>query len=729
MIVRSMRLLALCGLLVACGGESNSGGSLMQQNTQPILNLQGKLTVSLGVGDIYAEPGYTATDAEDGDITAQVQRSPSDLNTNVIGDTLLTYSVQDSQGGTATATRILRITATQSSVDNTPPTVTLVGTETVRVIAGGSFNWGSIGATAHDAEDGVLTVSVSPSAPDTLPTGEHILTYFATDSEGLQASATRNLIVSEPLAVNQQSMGMGLNGINDWTTQIPFIDLMKQSRAWKDWINRTELDFDVDENDWLLSLQDGQTAGTVFLTMQENSWHGELPFDRAHVFYEGEGVIRYTVAARRINNESVTGHHVVSLDWGNAFLSIIETNPDNPIRNIRIIPEPFLDTYNAREIFNPQWLSRIEQFRALRFMDWMRTNNSTLAEWENRPKRESRTWRSAPLEIMIELANTVNAAPWFTIPHLADDNFVQQFATVLKEQLNPSLIAYIEHSNEVWNWQFQQAQYANTTGRARWGDVGNAYMQWHGMRTAQICDAFKLGHFANETDRIKCVLGVQTSYHGLQKGAMECPLWVEKGNEACHTHGFDYIAVTSYFAGALNGPSQMDSLEDTEWETIMRGWIAEGDTGVQKAIDHLKTGDGFRSLERYTNYQGAAAHLQEEFEYWVDYAHSFDLEVIAYEGGQHITGNGKAVQNDDDFINFHIAINQHSEMYDIYTDVFNAWKDSGAQLHMHFVDIGKASKYGSWGALENYKQETSSRWQAIEDFNTQVACWWDNCDE
>lgn len=642
MIIRGVGLLGLCSILLACGGESGTGGLVGPQNAQPQITLSGDSSLSLQAGETYVEPGFSAVDAEDGNITAQVTVIPATVDTTEAGEITITYSVVDSSGARATASRAI-------------------------VIKGNL-----------------------PSA---------------------------------------NAMGMGLNGINDWSTQMPYIDLMKQSRSWKDWIERTDLGFNVDDNDWVLSLKDGQTAGTVFLTWNADDWNSELPFDRVHVLYDGEGVIRYTVAASKITGESITGHDVVRVGWGNSFLSITETNSSNPIRNIRIIPEPLLNAYNDGEIFNPEWLSRIDQFRALRFMDWMATNNATLSQWEDRSTPESRIWKPAPLEVMIELANTLNADPWFNIPHLADDNFVHQFALTVKANLNPGLNAYIEHSNEVWNWQFQQAQYANTAGRARWGDLGNAYMQWHGMRTAQICDAFKLGPFASEKQRIKCVLGVQTAYHGLQKGAMECPQWVDEGNDACYKHGIDYIAITSYFAGALNGPSTIDTEDDLLWESIMRGWIAEGDPGVQKAINHLKTGDGFRSLEKYTDFQGVVPKMREEFDYWVGYAQSFGLEVIAYEGGQHITANGKAVQNDEDFIDFHIAINKHPEMYDVYTDLFNAWKASGAQLHMHFVDIGNASKYGSWGALENYRQDTSPRWQAIEDFNTQVACWWEGCDE
>ena len=45
----------------------------------------------------------------------------------------------------------------------------------------------------------------------------------------------------------------------------------------------------------------------------------------------------------------------------------------------------------------------------------------------------------AAIEYMIQLANTLGADPWFNIPHAADDNFVKQFASLVKNTLRPDL--------------------------------------------------------------------------------------------------------------------------------------------------------------------------------------------------------------------------------------------------------------------------------------------------
>jgi hypothetical protein len=89
--------------------------------------------------------------------------------------------------------------------------------------------------------------------------------------------------------------------------------------------------------------------------------------------------------------------------------------------------------------------------------------------------------------------------------------------------------------------------------------------------------------------------------------------------------------------------------------------------------------------------------------------------LVAYEGGQHIVGN-KKVKNNKDLNNFFIELNRRPEMYDLYTELLNDWEKSGGGLFMHFVDIGKPSKHGSWGALEYVEQKESPKYNALIDF-------------
>ncbi len=69
----------------------------------PVIQLLGSETITMQAGAAYVEPGYTATDNCDGDITAKVQ--VSGLDRYIAGTYTLVYSVSDAYGNRAEATR------------------------------------------------------------------------------------------------------------------------------------------------------------------------------------------------------------------------------------------------------------------------------------------------------------------------------------------------------------------------------------------------------------------------------------------------------------------------------------------------------------------------------------------------------------------------------------------------------------------------------------------------
>lgn len=110
----------------------------------------------------------------------------------------------------------------------------------------------------------------------------------------------------------------------------------------------------------------------------------------------------------------------------------------------------------------------------------MLTNGSPIQTWEDRPRMEDATWTSwgVPAEVMIDLSNQIGADPWFTMPHMADDAYVSNFATLVRDRLHPRLKAYVEYSNEVWNFIFPQAQWAGAQAEAMWGPSETGWIQF-----------------------------------------------------------------------------------------------------------------------------------------------------------------------------------------------------------------------------------------------------------
>jgi hypothetical protein len=53
------------------------------------------------------------------------------------------------------------------------------------------------------------------------------------------------------------SVGTGLQGLADWSSQYPFLDTMKLSRVWFDWERRTAEGIQVNGKGWVTSFDKG----------------------------------------------------------------------------------------------------------------------------------------------------------------------------------------------------------------------------------------------------------------------------------------------------------------------------------------------------------------------------------------------------------------------------------------------------------------------------------------
>ena len=74
----------------------------------PELNLEGKTTISLEKGNAYQEPGFTANDNCDGDITDRVEITGT-VDTSKVGTYTLTYTVRDTYENEVTVTRTVKV--------------------------------------------------------------------------------------------------------------------------------------------------------------------------------------------------------------------------------------------------------------------------------------------------------------------------------------------------------------------------------------------------------------------------------------------------------------------------------------------------------------------------------------------------------------------------------------------------------------------------------------------
>ncbi|WP_235857875.1 calcium-binding protein [Marimonas lutisalis] len=540
------------------------------------------------------------------------------------------------------------------------------------------------------------------------------------------------------VGLDNPSLAMGLNGIADWSTQHPFIDVMKTARPWvghegADWgawdAARLAEGGYLDESGWPKALPPGVDRIEAFiLTDQPEAATGLA--GRYRVRWEGEGGLKITGRLRRVQMDEAAREAWFSYTPGEGLvaLAITATEAGNPIRNIEVVHEDHVALHELGVTFNPDWIARIADLRGIRFMDWMLTNGSPVTGWDNRPTRGdfSYGWRGVPLEVMVDLANRIGADPWFCMPHLAGDDFAGQFAGYVRDHLDPRLKVYVEYSNELWNYTFPQARWAGEQARLRWGvQAGDdAWMQFAGMRAAQVMRAWG-GVFAGpDAARLVRVMGVHTGWMGLEEPFMEAPLWVAEDGQvnlrpAAH---FDAYAVSGYFGFEL-GDGEEGRLEDT------RRWIAESveiaeaaarQEGLQrKALEAAIAPVRFeRAIPRAAQAvrEGSLSELTETlWPYHRAVAARNGLELTMYEGGTHAVGHGRA-SGDAELTAFFNAFNYSPEMAALYGELLDAWRDVGGQMFNAFVDVAPPSQFGSWGALRHL-QDDNPRWDVLMAVN------------
>ena len=225
----------------------------------------------------------------------------------------------------------------------------------------------------------------------------------------------------------QSRLGINLSGVVDWNTEHPFVDVFRSSRAWisqqqgQPWGKGPALD--VDEHGWITKLAPDGFAETPLLT------GGRAPEGDYVCLFEGDGQIGFGSNSKMVSRDA--GRIVVHLDprKEGTFLSIRKTNPENPVRNIRVLM-PGTEVSYRSEPFSSGFLRRWRELNTIRFMDWMETNGSKQKDWADRPKSEDATWavKGVPVEVMVDLCNRLKVNPWFCMPHLATDDYVRQFA-------------------------------------------------------------------------------------------------------------------------------------------------------------------------------------------------------------------------------------------------------------------------------------------------------------
>ena len=218
----------------------------------------------------------------------------------------------------------------------------------------------------------------------------------------------------------------------------------------------------------------------------------------AGTFYllaDGEGTLSMIQRGKGTNllnkkNIRIDGPTAVKFDFqpnGNRVdLSITDSDPRGNgeyLRNIRIIHERHMALYEAGEIFTPEYVEFMQDYRSVRWMQPMEgPRNAPYFEgrFEDRPKLSHYTFNMGsfntprngfPIDAIIAFSNKTGTDPWITLPVNVSDEFTRGAAAYIAEHLDPALKVYVELGNENWNGIFPSYRYSRDAALKRWGEL------------------------------------------------------------------------------------------------------------------------------------------------------------------------------------------------------------------------------------------------------------------
>lgn len=378
-------------------------------------------------------------------------------------------------------------------------------------------------------------------------------------------------------------------------------------------------------------------------------------------------------------------------NYGFFMLNFLQTDYENGspgVKEIRLIRPGY--PHNTPQIFRTAYLNALSPFSTLRFMDFIRTNNSdggypnTLSWNERQQPNAPRYKQGAPWETIIALANYTGKDIWINIPVDADSLYVVNLAMLMHTTLRPDVNIYLEYSNEVWNGGFSQFQYnyAAVLQSPEDADIRASTPFDDRRRARRVAkQVIKFGKIFEN------VMGVSVSSRTRIRPVFAWQIggWLPWYEDVLNWINTTYGTPKEYIFGIASAP-----------------YFSEGSADPNATPQEIVAAMSATSDENVPRIQILA-----------QYAAQWGLKHLQYEGGPD-NGGGSTTN-----IGNRITANRLPEMKTAilhnYQDNWFSENANGTALPgtndliNYFVLSGKVSRYGCWGATEdlNYLQDLS----------------------
>ena len=464
-------------------------------------------------------------------------------------------------------------------------------------------------------------------------------------------------------------LGVNLNAANYYDNTRRFMNLLASNwtlrLSWQQGYKYVEMPASyLDANKNLAKLGDGE-YGVLIMGIPTKAYRG-VSVDVV-CRWQGQGTVQlFGEPAQNVkmSAQSLT-FTFVPKGFANIHFWITSTDQSNPMRAIDC-READAD---PSATFDPTFLEEVKRYSTIRFVKWQRAvEANTPVTWATRTKAGDGILDGndgVAIEYMVQLANETQTNPWFNIPWNADDDYVRRFAQYVRDNLDPNLKAYIETSNEVWNWMYPVTTQARDEGKAEGlspGDDNLAMLYRYAEKTGQVMDIWS-SVFTGQMSRIVRVVATQSVLPWSTGGVLAFRNTASKV-DALATAPYLHISLN---AGQISTSTDLDNFFDTTLPTAINDAMSAAKQ--QKAL-----------------------------------ADQYNLRYVTYEGGQHIVSPNDVPQL--------VKIQRDPRMGKIYTQYLTRWYSEIGDLMILFMDTSPVTSYGGWGQREDTGQPLSEAPQA-----------------
>lgn len=417
--------------------------------------------------------------------------------------------------------------------------------------------------------------------------------------------------------------------------------------------------------------------------------------------FQGRGVIAVQgdVDGQYVEFNSA-GDHMVPISNPSSIglqLFMLESDESDPIREVALIA-PGYHQMDPIPRFQDRFLEIADQFDVLRFMKPLKSENNTIVDYDDRSTRadfsyfldvENSVLRGMPYEDVIEISNLSQIDPWITIPYLASDDYARSAAALFERDLDEHLLLHIEYSNETWNPAYPATRaHMLTMGEPlATSDIPEvaefeAIHRFHALRSLEIWAIFT-EVFEGDTRLLKV--------HGSQSDPFTADLVNDAYQlETVNPDGVmpDMVAIASYI-----GVTLFDDLREQNLDICDHTPQQLLDTLINRIQPELR-----EMLSRYQELFGSSG-----------------IEVVAYEGGQHVTELN--FQPMEPCAALLVAeMNRLSDMSTFFCELLDSWYDEyGGGLFNVFNLAESPDDFGAFGILESQWQNPADapKWDGV----------------